>query len=338
MNVLVTGGLGVVGRPVVARLLQHGHTVRVLDHLPECDIRGVEYTPGSITDMQALRLAVHGQQAVIHLAAIPTPDRGSGPEIFNTNCSGTFNVYAAAAEEGIRRVVSASSINFLGYYYGSREFPIEYFPVDEEHPNFTTDAYSFSKAVTEQIAAYYWRRDGITSVCLRLPAVIPPNTERFKLYRQIFSRTRQVVEEISGLPEARRQERYRQLMALWESMRSQRILQQPFQAWASLGMDVQNADIRLVMSRANLWAAIHADDSAQAFEKAMLADVEGCHPLFVNNNHNWLGMDSELLAQWFYPEVQRRKQPLVGAQSLLSSERARQMIGFSPEYPLEGLL
>jgi len=338
MNVLVTGGLGVVGRPVVARLLQHGHAVRVLDRLPECDISGVEYTPGNVTDMQALRLAVHGQQAVIHLAAIPTPDQGNGPQIFHTNCSGTFNVYAAASEEGIRRVVCASSINFLGYYYGSKEFSFEYFPVDEDHPNFTTDAYSFSKQITEQIAAYYWRRDGITSLCLRLPAVLPPESERFKMYRQYFSRTRQAITEMGKMSAPARQQRYQQLFDLWQSVRSRRLLERSFQDWPNLGVDPQNVDMRLVMSRANLWAAIHADDSAQAFEKSILADVEGCYPLFVNNDQNWLGVDSELLAQWFFPEVQRRKQPLTGAQSLVSAERARQIIGFSPEHPLQGLL
>jgi len=338
MNVLVTGGLGVVGRPVVARLLQHGHMVRVLDRLPQCDIAGVNYLSGDITDMETLRLAVRGQQAVIHLAAIPIPSQGSGPQIFHTNGSGTFNVYAAAAEEGIRRVVCASSINFLGYYYGVRESPFQYFPVDEEHPNFTSDAYSFSKDIVEQIAAYYWRRDRITSLCLRLPAVLPPESERFKMYRQFFSGTLQVVSEMGRLPEPDRLKRYQQLTELWQNVRSQRALQKPFQDWPDLGLDAQHVDMRLMMSRANLWAAIHAEDAAQAFEKAMLAEVEGCHPLFVNHDQNWLGFESELLAQWFFPEVKQRKHLLAGAQSLVSAERAHQLIGFTPEYSLQGLL
>ena len=91
------------------------------------------------------------------------------------------------------------------------------------------------------------------------------------------------------------------------------------------------------MSRANLWTAIHCDDSAQAFEKAMLAEVQGCYPLFVNDTQNWLGIESELLAQWFFPDVKSRKQPLAGAQSLVSMERAQRLIGFSPEHPVQGI-
>ena len=48
-------------------------------------------------------------------------------------------------------------------------FDIEYFPIDEAHPDFTTDAYSFSKRILEETAAYFWRREAISGVQLRFP-------------------------------------------------------------------------------------------------------------------------------------------------------------------------
>jgi nucleoside-diphosphate-sugar epimerase len=83
-------------------------------------------------------------------------------------------------------VIPASSINALGYYFGKVQFPILYFPVDEEHPTFTTDSYSFSKQIVEQIAAYYHRREGIDSVCLRLPAVLSRDGEALERMREMM--------------------------------------------------------------------------------------------------------------------------------------------------------
>ena len=207
MKVLVTGGLGLVGRSVVRRLAERDYTVRVIDrHGGEC-VEGVECITCDINDYAAVREQVRGQDAIIHLAAIPNPAGASGTEIFRINCAGTFNVYEAAAVEGIRRIATASSINWLGYYYGVKDFPIQYFPIDEEHPGITTDAYSFSKQVTEEIAAYYWRREGISSTCLRMPAVIDLTEERFRRMKEFFPRSLAMYNEWAAMPEVERLER-----------------------------------------------------------------------------------------------------------------------------------
>ncbi len=66
-------------------------------------------------------------------------------------------------------MVSASSINALGFNYGIKSFPIRYLPVDEDHPTFTTDPYSFSKQILEEIGAYYGRREGISRCSCACP-------------------------------------------------------------------------------------------------------------------------------------------------------------------------
>ena len=73
-----------------------------------------------------------------------------GKQIFQINAAGSFNVYQAAADAGIKRVVSASSINALGFNFGVKASRIRYLPIDEDHPNVTTDAYSFCKEVLDR--------------------------------------------------------------------------------------------------------------------------------------------------------------------------------------------
>lgn len=346
MNILVTGGLGVVGRPVVERLSRNGHQVRVADlanpdpsgEAGQALPAGVTLEKCDITNYDSIREAVRGQEAVIHLAAIANPAGAPSPRLFHINAAGTFNVYQAAAEEGIRRVVCASSINALGYYYGAVDFPIAYFPIDEDHPTFSTDAYSFSKQVNEDTAAYFWRRDQISGACLRLPGVFNLTQERFGWVKTRLHRTREFIEAWLALPETERQQQLTEKLAKWDTIRHQRALQAPREQWAALGYDFQDPDVGLLSSRANFWAFIHAEDAAQAFEKAVLAEYEGCHALFVNDDANAVLVEAETLVLLFFPEVKDRRTTLIGTQSLVSIEKARRLIGFEPEHSIRQYL
>ena len=178
MNALVTGGTGTVGRLMVSRLLRGGHRVRVIGVEEDADVGDAEYHQCDITDFASVREPVRGMEGVVHLAAIPHPSRSSADALFHINCTGTFNVYQAAAEEGIKRVVSASSINALGFNFGVVPFQLTYLPIDEAHPTQTTDVYSLSKQILEDTADYFWRRDGISGVCLRLLFVFDPQSSK----------------------------------------------------------------------------------------------------------------------------------------------------------------
>jgi NAD(P)-dependent dehydrogenase (short-subunit alcohol dehydrogenase family) len=332
MRLLVTGGLGAVGRPVVRRLLENGHQVRVVDRQAGECVEGVECIACDITDFSAVREQVRGQEAIIHLAAIPAPMMATGEEIFRINGTGTFNVYEAAAQEGIRRIATASSINWLGFYYGVRNSNIRYFPVDEDHPNFTTDAYSFSKQVTEDIAAYYWRREGISSTCLRMPGVFEQREEWIPRRKEWIAQTRKVFAELADRTPEERAAWLNQLLEKTEGWRARRWLEMSFEERQRQGMGMDDPDVRFASSRLNFWALLDGRDAAQAFEKSILADFEGCHPLFVNDRVNTTGIESETLLGLFFPEVTARKHPLVGAEALVSIDKARQLIGFEPEY------
>lgn len=337
MKVLVTGGLGDVGRAVVARLVERGYAVRIIDRQPQCSLEGVEYAICDINDYPSLRRQVSGCEGIIHLAALPQPARGSAEEIFRINAAGTFNVFQAAAEEGIRRVVQASSINALGFYYGVKETEPRYFPLDEDHPSVTTDAYSFSKVIAEEIGAYFWRREGISSAALRLPAVVSAaNRDRF---RGRPSAVRQLVEHLLEMSEQERSDWLESKYQIFRQVRIQRKMEDP-QFWRELFTpgSVLDPETRLVtVMKYNFWAAIDERDSAQAFEKALTASFEGSYPIHVQDRYNTAGVESEVLLRLFFPSVTERKHALVGFESLVSLERARQLIGFEPEYSfLEG--
>jgi nucleoside-diphosphate-sugar epimerase len=333
MRILVTGGTGNVGRTAVARLVRNGHQVRVIGRRAEVNVEGAEYRVCDTTDFESLREQVRGMEGIVHLAAIPWPGGGAGQEIFDVNCRGTFNVFQAAADKGIAKISCASSINALGYNYGVTSFPLQYFPIDEEHPTCTTDAYSFSKQVTEAIADYFWRRDGISSVNLRLPGVYEVRAERLGWIKQRRARFREAFHELMALPGTERQKRVRRAIDRFDAGRRERwtpMSHEEMRArWRALRND---PDMLLLGGRTDFWASIHAEDAAQALEQGLLAEYRGSHPLFVNDSHNSTGISSETLARVFFPDVTERTHPLIGTESLVSIDKARRLIGFEPEY------
>src|SRR4051794_39173964 len=105
MKVLITGGAGLIGKATAERLVSKGWDVRAVGLETGVEIPGAEYVTCDILDYDALREQMRGCDAVIHLAAIPTPKLAPAVNVFEVNVSGTFKVFEAAASLGIRRVV-----------------------------------------------------------------------------------------------------------------------------------------------------------------------------------------------------------------------------------------
>ncbi|HTX47077.1 MAG TPA: NAD-dependent epimerase/dehydratase family protein [Solirubrobacteraceae bacterium] len=113
MRVLITGGSGFIGSHVVDRLREHGVTPRIFDLMssPHHAPGEVETVLGSLLDPEALRLAMAGCHAVIHLAAVAdVKDVYEEPAYAeDINTRGTLNVLDAARRSGIERVVYGST-------------------------------------------------------------------------------------------------------------------------------------------------------------------------------------------------------------------------------------
>ena len=335
MRILLTGGSGAVGKAVVARLAANGHSVVVIGRRPGMVIAGAEYQSCDVNDYPRLREVIRGCKAVVHLAAIPSPGMGTPEQIFNVNASGTFNVFQAAAEEGIRRVVQASSINATGQFYGLKPAPLNYLPIDEAHPLFATDTYSFSKHVVEDIGAFFWQRAEISSLALRLPYVAAANYH--EMVKASRARVQRLTERLSQYSPEQRMEWFERNWKIYNDFRATR----PYEAYGKAREYINNlpeeeyANLSAMSNRVNFFTVLDERDSAQAISKGLTANFTGSHILFVNDSHNWTGVDSRTLAAYFYPDVRMMKTELAGTETLVSIDQARQLIGFEPEFSFD---
>ena len=139
MKIAVTGGSGGIGRAITDLALAQGHGIVSIDRVaPTEPLNGVSYIQADAADYDALVAAFAGCGAMIHMAAIPSPGRHPDHIVHNNNVVGSYNALRAAAENGIMRICQASSVNAIGQAY-SRVPRHDYFPIDEDHPNYAED-------------------------------------------------------------------------------------------------------------------------------------------------------------------------------------------------------
>ena len=201
--------------------------------------------------------------------------------------------------------------------------------MDEGHVSFTTDPYSFSKQVMEEIGAYFWRRESISSVFLRLPGVYEMTDERAERMLERRAAAKQQYKDLVEMDDEERREVVQGIISQHDRLRAELAFESR-ENWREMR---QLPYARVMFGYSNFWASVDARDSAQAIEKGLLAEYEGSHPLWVNDSHNSAGIPTETLASWFYPDVPL-KQQISGTESLVSIDKARRLLGFEPEYSL----
>jgi nucleoside-diphosphate-sugar epimerase len=171
MKIVVTGGSGTVGKYVVDELKKGNHDVTVLARgktsTMSLETMDVAFCKGDICAPWSCKKAFRGAEAVIHLAAIPHLFTKPPEKVFHINVIGTFNVFQAASDVGIEKVVYASSDSSYGFNWRNSFEDIllpEYLPIDETHPQKPKDAYGLSKKVGEEIARTFTRKYGVTTI------------------------------------------------------------------------------------------------------------------------------------------------------------------------------
>ena len=176
MRIAVTGGSGKLGRSVVRRLTEDGHSVLNLDRTGErspalaiVDLRNY----GQVLDVVfGLDDRHQGLDAIVHLGAIPAPGIVPDAATFENNMLATYNVFQAARRAGIKKVVYASSETVLGLPF---DVDPPYIPVDEEYPARPESTYSLVKHLEEQMAIEMTRWDPELSITgLRFSNVMDP--------------------------------------------------------------------------------------------------------------------------------------------------------------------
>jgi dihydroflavonol-4-reductase len=146
--VLVTGGSGVVGRALIARLVADGRDVRALAR-SDASVRAVEAqgaraVRGDVLDPGSLTAAAEGCATVFHVAGINAMCLHDPRPMVRTNVDGSANAVRAAAEAGVERIVYTSSSSAIGESPGTvgRE--------DSPHRGWYLSEYERSKHLAER--------------------------------------------------------------------------------------------------------------------------------------------------------------------------------------------
>ena len=164
MEVLIVGGAGDVGKPLIMDFIQEGHTVRVLDLVPQSQEimtnPGITYYQGNLIDKTLVQQVVSGSDMVVHLAWSFADDPHT---IFGSDIQGTANLLDAAATSGVRGVIYASTAVVYGRAI--------YHPVTEKHPCLIEEArkplYALGKYVAEKLCLLYFKERGLPVSILR---------------------------------------------------------------------------------------------------------------------------------------------------------------------------
>ena len=184
MKIALTGSSGRIGQGIVARATAQGHELVLIDRVdpPSSQDPSLPFIKAEASDYEAMVSAFAGCDGVIHMAAIPAPGRDPDHIIHNNNVVGSYNALRAAAENGIKRVCQASSVNAIGHAF-SRKPRYDYFPLDEKHPNYSEEPYSLSKWICEEQGLAFARRyEDMAIASMRFHHVVPDRAVAFSIY------------------------------------------------------------------------------------------------------------------------------------------------------------
>lgn len=167
MNVLVAGGAGYIGSITVARLVETGHRVTVLDNLSKGHRAAVHpeaaFVEGDLGNGELVkRLCSEGSMdAAMHFGAfIEVGESVARPaQFFENNFVRTKGLVDAILAGGVRRFVFSSTAAVYGE-------PTE-IPIPETHPKRPTNPYGWSKLFVEELLRAYEDAYGLRSVIFR---------------------------------------------------------------------------------------------------------------------------------------------------------------------------
>jgi uronate dehydrogenase len=169
-RLLLTGAAGGLGRELRSRLKPHCETLRLSDIADlGAAAAGEELVPARLEDRAAVNELLRGVSAVVHLGGVSV--EAPFDPILQANIVGAYNLYEAARQHGVKRIVFASSNHVTGFY---RQDEV----IDPRDPMRPDGLYGLSKAFGENLARFYFDRYGVESVCLRIGSSFPEPKDR----------------------------------------------------------------------------------------------------------------------------------------------------------------
>ncbi|MCI0438355.1 MAG: NAD(P)-dependent oxidoreductase [Chloroflexi bacterium] len=191
-KVLITGMSGLIGGLLRRRLESvGGYELTALNRRP---LEGVRCFQADIADLEAIKPAFQGQDVVVHLAAYLGGQDFEGQ--LRGNVVGAYNVYEAARQAGVKRVVFASSGNAIrGFELVPPYSHIaagEYDKVPPDFPKIThemvrpSEIYGAAKVWGEALGRHFSDAHGLSALCVRIGSVSrqnrPRSTREFAIY------------------------------------------------------------------------------------------------------------------------------------------------------------
>jgi nucleoside-diphosphate-sugar epimerase len=176
VKVLLTGATGRIGSHTCRALVDAGFEVRATDRRSSKDLP-VPIVVADVLDRYSCYRLCEGMDAVVHLANHPHFN-GDAQRIYNDNVSINFNVFQAASEVGVKKLVYASSVQTINgdrqQNSGGEQAPsnLAYLPADGDLPANAANPYSLSKLAGEQQMQYFSRWKGMSCVAIRFPLTI----------------------------------------------------------------------------------------------------------------------------------------------------------------------
>lgn len=185
---VVTGGAGFIGSALVRRLLQEGHEVDVIDNLSTGSARNlrevesaIHFHQADLRDPEAIAPVIKGANFVFHLGALPSVPKSilDPAPSHQSNIDGTFNLFKAAADSGVGRVIYAASSSAYG--------DTEVLPKTESMAPRPKSPYAVQKLVGEYYASAFASCFGLETVSLRFFNVFGPRQDPTSVYSGVLS-------------------------------------------------------------------------------------------------------------------------------------------------------
>lgn len=173
-KLLVTGASGIFGKFVLSELNRHRFEVLATDMVEKPESPFPIHVI-NLLDLPAVRKLMPGVHTVVHLGNHPC--QRENEVTFNENAAMNMNVFQAAADHGIRKIIFASSVQVIGSEGG--DIPVDRtprfpsFPLDADTPAFPTNTYAISKRAGEILTEYFATCYGIQGIAVRFPGMAP---------------------------------------------------------------------------------------------------------------------------------------------------------------------
>jgi uronate dehydrogenase len=169
-RLLLTGAAGNLGRVLRPRMKRYCETLRLSDLAPMDPAgEGEEVVHAPLEDLAAMQALLADVDAVLHFGGV------SVEKPFDTmlpaNIVGAYNVYEAARQRGVKRIVFASSNHVTGFYGQGETITPQALPRPDGY-------YGLSKAFGENLAQFYFDRYGLETVSLRIGSSWPEPIDR----------------------------------------------------------------------------------------------------------------------------------------------------------------